>query len=98
VNECVHVEEIEPVTARGTGCEECLALGDQWVHLRLCMDCGHVGCCDDSKNQHASKHFAAAGHPVMMSFEPGEDWGWCFIDEVVMDARRWPVDGPTSHP
>jgi CPA1 family monovalent cation:H+ antiporter len=63
------------------GCEECLAAGSTWVHLRLCLQCGHVGCCDSSPERHADKHFASTGHPVMRSFEPGEDWRWCFIDE-----------------
>jgi Zn-finger in ubiquitin-hydrolases and other protein len=61
---------------------ECLASGDSWVHLRLCRTCGHVGCCDDSKNRHARKHSSATGHPIISSFEPGEDWSWCFVDEV----------------
>ena len=65
-----------------TGCEECLRDGSQWVHLRLCMTCGHVGCCDSSPDQHASGHFAETGHPVMRSFEPGEAWRWCFVDEA----------------
>jgi NhaP-type Na+/H+ or K+/H+ antiporter len=65
-----------------TGCEECLAEGHDWVHLRLCMECGHVGCCDSSQGKHASKHFQQSGHPVMRSFEPGEAWRWCFIDQA----------------
>ena len=69
------------------GCEECLATGDEWVHLRLCLACGHVGCCDSSKNKHATKHFHASGHPVIQSFEPGEDWGWCYVDEVMLELR-----------
>jgi hypothetical protein len=95
---CSHLDQIQEVTP-GTpqGCEECLAIGDTWVHLRLCMICGHVGCCDDSKNKHATKHFHSAGDPIIRSFEPGEDWGWCYVDEVVLDARRWPVNGPVSH-
>jgi CPA1 family monovalent cation:H+ antiporter len=63
------------------GCEECLATGSTWVHLRLCLQCGHVGCCDSSPERHASKHFESEGHPVMRSFEPGEEWRWCFVDE-----------------
>lgn len=62
-------------------CAECLALGDTWVHLRVCQACGHVGCCDDSKNQHATKHFHATQHPVIASAEPGERWVWCFVDQ-----------------
>ena len=64
---------------------ECLAAGETWVHLRLCRTCGHVGCCDESKNRHASKHFRATQHPIMTSLEPGEDWSWCFADEVMME-------------
>lgn len=67
------------------GCEECLAIGDSWVHLRLCMECGHVGCCDDSKNRHATKHFHATHHPIIRSIEPGERWGWCFVDEQLFN-------------
>jgi uncharacterized UBP type Zn finger protein len=66
------------------GCEACLASGDTWVHLRLCRVCGHVGCCDDSKNRHATRHFHATGHPIITSLEPGEDWSWCYVDEVAM--------------
>jgi hypothetical protein len=80
---CVHLAKIDRhVHPRARGCEECLAMGDEWVHLRLCMTCGHVGCCDDSKNRHATKHFHATKHPIMRSLEPGEHWGWCFVDEL----------------
>ena len=96
---CTHLDQIREVTPHTPqGCEECLAIGDTWVHLRLCMICGHVGCCDDSKNRHATKHFHATNHPIIRSFEPGEDWGWCYVDEVVLDARRWRVHGPVAHP
>jgi hypothetical protein len=83
---CPHVERIRPVKPNTEGCEECLAAGDRWVHLRLCLTCGHVGCCDSSKNKHATKHFHATGHPVMKSAEPGENWGWCYIDEIQFDS------------
>jgi uncharacterized UBP type Zn finger protein len=63
-----------------------LTLGDRWVHLRLCLTCGHVGCCDSSKNKHATKHFHTTGHPVMKSVEPGEDWAWCYVDEIMFDS------------
>ena len=66
------------------GCEECLKTGDTWVHLRLCVHCGHVGCCDSSKNRHATRHSHAEGHPVIQSLEPGEDWMWCYIDEIAI--------------
>jgi Zn-finger in ubiquitin-hydrolases and other protein len=75
----VHVMELpDPVR----GCEECLATGGRWVHLRMCEDCGHIGCCDSSPNRHATKHWQSTGHPVIRSAEPGEDWSWCYIDEV----------------
>jgi monovalent cation/hydrogen antiporter len=64
------------------GCEDCLREGTRWVHLRLCLDCGHVGCCDSSPERHATKHFQHAGHPVIRSLEPGESWRWCYLDEV----------------
>ena len=63
-------------------CAECVALGDGWVHLRLCLACGHVGCCEYSKNKHAAAHYAATGHPVIQSYEPGEHWAWCYIDRM----------------
>jgi uncharacterized UBP type Zn finger protein len=76
-----HVKEIRDVTPNTDGCEECLKMGDEWVHLRLCLSCGHVGCCDDSKNKHATKHFRKTKHPIIRSLEPGEEWRWCFVDE-----------------
>ena len=79
---CTHTGLIRNVTPRTAGCEECLKTGDGWVHLRMCKICGHVGCCDDSKNQHARKHFHETGHPLMQSIEPEEKWIWCFIDEI----------------
>jgi uncharacterized UBP type Zn finger protein len=83
---CEHFDNIhgkEPRTP--AGCEECLAMGDEWVHLRLCLVCGHVGCCDNSRNRHATKHFHGTKHAVMRSFEPGEDWGWCYVDEEFVE-------------
>lgn len=79
---CTHLDRIADVTPGAQGCEDCLAIGDTWVRLRLCKICGHVGCCNDSKNQHATKHFHNTGHPIIQSFEPGEKWLWCFVDEV----------------
>src|SRR6267142_420546 len=76
---CGHVTEIRKVKPSGSGCKECLEMGDEWVHLRLCLSCGHVGCCDSSKNKHATKHFHHTKHPIVQSFEPGEDWRWCFV-------------------
>ena len=79
---CAHLGEIRPVAPRVLGCEECLAMGDLWVHLRLCRTCGHVGCCDTSKNKHATKHFHKTLHPIIKSLEPGENWNWCYVDEI----------------
>lgn len=78
---CEHVEMIRPVFPSAAGCEECIAMGETWVHLRICLTCGHTGCCDTSKNKHASAHFHSAGHPLIASLEPGESWGWCYADE-----------------
>ena len=80
IKSCKHVPKVAH-QALSTGCAECLAMGDSWVHLRLCMHCGHVGCCDSSKNRHATKHHASTGHAVVRSLEPGEDWMWCYEDE-----------------
>jgi uncharacterized UBP type Zn finger protein len=83
---CTHLDEIRPVEPRTPqGCEECLKTGSDWVHLRLCMECGHVGCCDASPGKHATKHFRHTRHPIIKSFEPGENWGWCYVDEVELD-------------
>ena len=83
---CEHIEQSKEIAPRTpNGCEECLAMGDSWVHLRLCRSCGHVGCCDSSRNKHATKHFHATGHPVVESFQPGEDWLWCYVDEVFVE-------------
>ncbi|MBK6749303.1 MAG: UBP-type zinc finger domain-containing protein [Pyrinomonadaceae bacterium] len=78
---CEHINAILPVKPSAAGCEECLKTGDRWVHLRLCRMCGHVGCCDNSINRHATKHFHASSHPVIESFEPGENWGFCYEDD-----------------
>ncbi len=83
---CIHLDEIRDVTPRADGCEDCLKIGSTWMHLRLCMICGHVGCCDNSPNRHASKHFAATGHPIIRSFEPGEEWGYCFVDDMMFET------------
>ena len=80
--DCPHLADIQQVTPSADGCEDCLRIGGEWLHLRLCLSCGHVGCCDDSKNRHATKHFHATGHPIMTSIEPGESWSWCYVDRV----------------
>ena len=77
-----HVAEIRPVRPRSSGCEECLRLGDTWLHLRVCLTCGHVGCCDDSKNKHATGHFQGTGHPIIRSYEPNEAWAYCYEDRA----------------
>ena len=82
---CSHLGQMHDVPPNTAGCEECLKMGDSWVHLRLCKTCGHVGCCDDSKNKHATKHFRKTHHPIIRSLEPGEDWGWCYADEVMIE-------------
>lgn len=82
---CEHMKQIRNVKPHTTGCEECLKMGDHWVHLRLCLECGHVGCCDSSKNKHATKHYHATHHAIMQSFEPGEDWKWCYVDQMEID-------------
>ena len=83
--ECTHLNQIRKVKPSANGCEECLKIGSTWVHLRMCLECGHVGCCDSSPNKHATKHFHKTRHPIMRSIEPGESWGWCYIDEVELD-------------
>ena len=82
---CSHLDAIDDVTPSADGCEDCLRIGGQWVHLRLCTACGHVGCCDSSPNRHATKHFHASAHPIVQSFQPGEDWYWCYVDEVMFE-------------
>ena len=81
---CAHRDQIKDVKPSAAGCEECLKLGDRWVNLRMCLTCGHVGCCDSSKNKHATRHFRATGHPIMQSIEPGESRMWCYVDEVML--------------
>jgi uncharacterized UBP type Zn finger protein len=84
--DCTHLDQVQDVEPRTPqGCEECLKTHGTWVHLRLCLSCGHVGCCDDSPGTHATKHFHRTRHPIVRSLEPGEDWAWCYIDEVVME-------------
>ena len=82
--QCTHLDQIRDVKVSAQGCEECLRTGDTWVHLRECLSCGHVGCCDASPNRHATKHFHASGHPIVQSFEWGEDWRWCYIDTTLI--------------
>jgi hypothetical protein len=80
---CSHLDQVDSsVQPSADGCEDCLRDGGRWVHLRMCRACGHVGCCDSSPSRHASAHSRAAGHALVSSFEPGEDWWWCYVDEV----------------
>jgi hypothetical protein len=83
---CRHLDGVYPAPARGRGCEDCLAIGQRWLHLRRCLHCGHAGCCDQSPGRHASGHAREAGHPVVESMEPNEDWRWCFVDEVYLQG------------
>jgi Zn-finger in ubiquitin-hydrolases and other protein len=79
---CTHTDQIRDIQPSARGCEECLEIGDTWVHLRECLVRGHVGCCDSLKNKHATKHFLDISHPTVASFEPGEDWRWCYVDKT----------------
>lgn len=89
---CEHVKSIMNVEPDAQGCGDCLATGDQWVELRMCLTCGHVGCCDSSKNQHARRHFEGTHHPIIRSFERGEDWRWCYPHRDYLDRDgEWPV-------
>ena len=89
---CSHRALVRTVVPSALGCEECLARGDRWVHLRLCRLCGHVGCCDDSPNKHATRHFQATAHPIIEGYDPPEGWGWCYVDEVEVE-----LGPPTPH-
>ena len=93
---CRHLDRLYDATPlpSAPGCEECLATGGSWVHLRRCQTCGHVGCCDQSVGRHATAHFRATGHPVARSHQPGEEWGWCYVDRVEFDAaEEWDREG-----
>ena len=81
---CSHLDliSITELPAKIAGCEDCLAIGSRWVHLRMCLTCGKIGCCDSSPNRHARKHATEGGHPLVRSAEPGEDWSYCFVDDV----------------
>jgi uncharacterized UBP type Zn finger protein len=91
---CGHLDAVDPdIVPSSPGCLECLQTGSPWVHLRLCLSCGHVGCCDSSPNKHATRHFRATAHPLVRSFEPGEDWWWCYVDEVMFEVEDDPFAG-----
>jgi uncharacterized UBP type Zn finger protein len=85
--QCAHLDQIRNVTPSAQGCEDCLREGGTWVHLRICLTCGHVGCCDTSHGKHARKHWEETGHPLIQSFERGENWLWCYPDEMLMQPR-----------
>jgi len=81
---CTHLDEVSVTEPSQKVCEECIKMGDRWVHLRMCLICGNVACCDSSKNKHATKHFHSSQHPLMRSIEPGEAWMWCFVDQAIV--------------
>ena len=86
MNGCEHLSEIKKVTPSAEGCEDCLKMGGKWLHLRLCEICGHVGCCDSSPNKHATKHFHSTSHPIIKSFEKGEEWFYCYVDDIFYET------------
>ena len=94
---CTHLDQVtvRELPAEVDGCEDCLRMGGKWLHLRICLSCGHVACCDSSPNRHATAHSRSASHPIVRSLEPGEDWSWCYVDEVALGI---PVTGETRIP
>ena len=93
---CSHLDQIEHVAPSGEGCVECLQMGGRWLHLRRCATCGHIGCCDSSPNRHATAHFRRVHHPLIQSYEPGEDWYWCYVDDLGFELDGAPPS--PSHP
>jgi len=93
---CEHVDTIADAAPDSTGCGDCLKIGARWVHLRRCTRCGHVGCCDNSPNRHATAHFHETEHPIIQSYEPAEDWYWCYVDELFFEMEGQPPS--PSHP
>jgi len=87
---CTHSDTIKDAEPSADGCEDCLRTGGTWVHLRMCQQCGHVGCCDNSPSRHATAHFRETSHPIIRSFEPGEEWFWCYVDEVGFELESAP--------
>lgn len=98
--DCTHLDHVQITRLPESvdGCEDCLATGDEWFHLRICLECGHVGCCDSSPNRHASAHAEQSSHPIIRSLEPGEEWSWCFVDELgmILDEVRGETRIPPS--
>jgi uncharacterized UBP type Zn finger protein len=82
---CTHLDQVRFLEPAGpvSGCEDCLRIGGSWVHLRMCQTCGRIGCCDDSPNRHATAHYHESAHPIIRSVEPGEEWSWCYVDELM---------------
>ena len=95
---CTHLDHVHvtQLPAAVAGCVDCLATGGVWLHLRICLECGHVGCCDDSPNRHATAHASGTGHPIIRSLEPGEKWSWCYVDQLVLEIPG--VRGSTRIP
>jgi uncharacterized UBP type Zn finger protein len=95
---CTHLDHVQitELPAAVEGCEDCLAAGTKWLHLRICLECGHVGCCDDSPQRHATAHARERDHPIIRSLEPSEDWCWCFVDQLAMVIHE--VQGDTRIP
>ena len=93
---CSHLDTVADVAPSSEGCEDCLRTGGQWVHLRMCLSCGHIGCCDSSPGQHATGHAEATGHPVIMSFEPGEDWFYDYTTKGMIEGAE--LAAPHAHP
>lgn len=95
---CTHLEQIRMTELPESveGCEDCLRMGGVWLHLRICLECGHVGCCDSSPNRHATAHYRSSAHPLMRSLEPGETWSWCFVDELALSIPE--IHGQTRIP
>ena len=89
MSRCTHLDQVEILEVPETvaGCEECLAQGMQWVHLRMCQTCGHIGCCDNSPGRHATAHRGSSGHPIIRSAEPNEDWSFCYEDDLMFILR-----------
>src|SRR5215218_2594669 len=93
---CTHLDTTLDVAPSSDGCEDCLRIGARWVHLRLCMACGHVGCCDNSPNKHATAHWHETDHPIVRSYEPGENWWWCYADDLGFELDG--AEPAASHP
>jgi hypothetical protein len=84
---CSHLDAVADPQPSDDGCHECLQTGSRWVHLRICQSCGHIGCCDNSPNRHATAHNRTSGHPLIRSFEPGENWWWCYADQALFEVE-----------